>query len=176
MSFFKNRLANLPPEQKQESDLYREIVRLGSAIRVARSERNWSQVDLAERSGVAQSDISKIENGAVAQGPTALTLCRLGNALGMQLMFFPTAVAVAEQADAAQKLAQAQIQDALASLERVREDLYRLTASTAPLATCTQWPESSPSMNRKPIDKVVRDPVVMKEVERLVTSIRKAES
>jgi len=39
-----------------------QLDRLGGSIRARRTELGWTQSDLAERSGVPQADISRIEN------------------------------------------------------------------------------------------------------------------
>jgi transcriptional regulator with XRE-family HTH domain len=56
----------------------------GSAVRRARVERGLTQVQLAEISGVEQSNISAIENGRRA--PSAETLHRLLLACGFDLL------------------------------------------------------------------------------------------
>ena len=57
---------------------------LGYAIRQARQEKNWTQADLAARSGVWQETISKIESG---QGGTKLdTILALLAALDLELL------------------------------------------------------------------------------------------
>lgn len=40
-----------------------EMVRPGDSIRARRTDLGWTQAELAERSGVSQADISRIENG-----------------------------------------------------------------------------------------------------------------
>ena len=63
------------------------MAELGSAIAAAvaraRQERGWSTQELADRSEVSRSMISKIEREAVQ--PTAVLLGRLSGALGMTL-------------------------------------------------------------------------------------------
>jgi transcriptional regulator with XRE-family HTH domain len=63
------------------------MVDLGSAIAAvvgrARQERGWSTQELANRSGVSRSMISKIEREEVQ--PTAVLLGRLSGALGLTL-------------------------------------------------------------------------------------------
>ncbi len=56
----------------------------GNTVRRARAERGLTQVQLAEISGVGQSNISAIENGRRA--PTAETLHRLLQACGFALL------------------------------------------------------------------------------------------
>lgn len=60
----------------------RAVVDVGVALRQLRSEKGLSQVALAECSGVDQRQISDIERGILAQGPTVATLARLAEALG----------------------------------------------------------------------------------------------
>ena len=40
-----------------------DMRRPGDSIRARRTELGWTQAELADRSGVAQADISRIENG-----------------------------------------------------------------------------------------------------------------
>jgi ribosome-binding protein aMBF1 (putative translation factor) len=60
---------------------------LGNQLNVARLQLGLTQVELAERTGIAQSDISAYENGD--GNPTASTLQRLANALGFAITFEP---------------------------------------------------------------------------------------
>lgn len=50
-----------------------EAVRFGRIVRMLRQRRGWRQVDLAERTGVSQSLVARIERG----GATRLTVRRL---------------------------------------------------------------------------------------------------
>jgi transcriptional regulator with XRE-family HTH domain len=70
---------------------------MGAALRKLRLDRNWSQYDLAERSGLSQSKISHLEHGAGA-APRVLTVTRLGRAF---------AAMTAQQISYAAQLAQA---------------------------------------------------------------------
>jgi len=67
-------------------DAKSQLVNLGIALRGAREAARISQKDLCERSGVAQSDISRLEAGLGMKGPTFDTLLRLADALGMDLV------------------------------------------------------------------------------------------
>lgn len=53
------------------------------AIVTARQEQNLTQQELADRTGIDRSDISKLENGSA--NPSLRTLKRLAAGLGMQL-------------------------------------------------------------------------------------------
>ncbi len=54
----------MPSRQRSYSKLTREALRLlGQRIKLARKERRMSEMDLAERIGVARSTLQKIENG-----------------------------------------------------------------------------------------------------------------
>lgn len=90
MKSFDQRFAEAPDSARVDSEVYAQVLQLGTAIRSARLEREWSQSDLAVRSQVAQGDISKIENGTLPQGPTAMTLCRLAQAFDMQFILAPS--------------------------------------------------------------------------------------
>lgn len=66
-------------------DAKSQLVNLGLALRGAREAARTSQKALSELSGVAQSDISRLEAGLGTKGPTFDTLLRLADALGMDL-------------------------------------------------------------------------------------------
>ena len=53
-------------------------------LRVLRAERDWSQAQLAERLGVSQPHIAKLEAGR-AKNIELQTLCRWATALGAKL-------------------------------------------------------------------------------------------
>lgn len=57
------------------------------AIKTARKDQHLSQRDLSARSGIAQSHISKIENGSV--DITLSTLVELARALDLEVMLLP---------------------------------------------------------------------------------------
>lgn len=54
------------------------------ALKHYREQRGWSQVKLAKRSGLTQSEISRIELGGIV-GPSLSTVSALANALGLPL-------------------------------------------------------------------------------------------
>ena len=55
----------------------------GTLIAQARRERGLTQKELSERTGIAQADISKLENGNA--NPSLRTLQRLAAGMGMQV-------------------------------------------------------------------------------------------
>lgn len=57
--------------------------RLAARLRLEREVRHWSLADLAARSGVSKSNISKVERGEVS--PTATVLVRLASAFDLTL-------------------------------------------------------------------------------------------
>ncbi|HEY1703356.1 MAG TPA: helix-turn-helix transcriptional regulator [Trebonia sp.] len=77
---------NAAAETRGESELRRRFeaaIELGLQFRDARVARGLSQRELAERSGVRQADVSRIERGA--GNPTEATLQRLAAALKQRL-------------------------------------------------------------------------------------------
>src|ERR1044071_8420170 len=56
----------------------------GERIRQLRTARGWSQDDVASRSGLSQSEISKIENASFSREPTAETISALAKAFDME--------------------------------------------------------------------------------------------
>ena len=68
---------------KKEYDALEAEFSIIQAILDARKASGLTQKDLAERTGIAQADISKLENGNA--NPSLRTLQRLANGLGMKL-------------------------------------------------------------------------------------------
>lgn len=64
-----------------------ESARVGTHMLKLRIARELTQVQLAERSGVAQSEISRIERGLA--NPTEDTLAKLATALGAHVEVVP---------------------------------------------------------------------------------------
>ena len=60
---------------------------LGAQVHAARAAHGLSQPALAERSGLQQAEISRIETGA--SNPTADTLLRLANSLDLDVVLAP---------------------------------------------------------------------------------------
>ena len=58
-------------------------LQFGSFVAQLRKERNMTQKELAERTGINQADISKLENGT--RNPSLKLLKRLADGMGMDL-------------------------------------------------------------------------------------------
>jgi transcriptional regulator with XRE-family HTH domain len=71
------------PEFKAEYDALEPEFSIIHAMLVARKTSGITQKQLAERTGIAQGDISKIENGN--GNPSLRTLKRLASAMDMKL-------------------------------------------------------------------------------------------
>ncbi len=69
------------PEFKEEWDALEPEFQVIRAILNARHEKNITQKELAELTGIAQADISRMENGNA--NPSLQTLKRLAAGLGM---------------------------------------------------------------------------------------------
>lgn len=74
------------PQALAELHTFRDQFRLASEIITLRSEANLTQKQLAERAGVQQADISRIERGEIA--PTGPTFGKLATALGVGFGFY----------------------------------------------------------------------------------------
>ena len=79
--FLKEQLQD--PELKKEYDALEAEFAIIQAMLDARKEAGLTQKDLAERTGIAQADISKMENGN--GNPSLKTLQRLAAGMGMRL-------------------------------------------------------------------------------------------
>ena len=85
--------AGATPQRRAEMDaarahakvLYNEHFGLGEQLATLRKSRHLTQGDLAEVTGIGQSEISRIEQGKA--NPTQETLARLGASLGAVLAF-----------------------------------------------------------------------------------------
>ncbi|MFE6920296.1 multiprotein-bridging factor 1 family protein [Nocardia sp. NPDC057663] len=71
------------PEYKAALRAYEPAHELGIQIRAAREARGWSQTELANRAGMRQHAVSRLEAGDVV--PTLTTLKRITAALGAKL-------------------------------------------------------------------------------------------
>lgn len=68
---------------KKEYDALEAEFSIIQALLDARKNSGLTQMDLAERTGIAQADISKLENGNA--NPSLKTLQRLAEGMGMRL-------------------------------------------------------------------------------------------
>lgn len=71
------------PEMEAEYDALEPGFAIIQAMIDARKAKGITQKELSERTGIAQGDISKLENGN--GNPSVRTLQRLANAMGMTL-------------------------------------------------------------------------------------------
>lgn len=79
--FLNEQLKN--PEFKKEYDALEPEFSIIQAMLDARTAAGLTQKDLAERTGIAQADISRLENGNA--NPSLRTLKRLAEGMGMTL-------------------------------------------------------------------------------------------
>lgn len=86
--YARERRAEQSAEGREAERVFGAAYAFGHVIYSARKARNLRQSDLAELSGIAQSDISRIERGQIA--PTTQTLLKLTTALGVEIQFVLT--------------------------------------------------------------------------------------
>lgn len=79
--YLKKQMEN--PEFRAEHEATRAEFEVAKALIEARTSMNMTQQELAKRSGIRQSNISRIENGSCS--PTVATLQLLAKGLGKQL-------------------------------------------------------------------------------------------
>ena len=75
-----DRRATLTPEAREQGKVLREAYDLAVQLMELREKHGLTQSELAERCGIDQADISRIERGSTS--PTARTLQRIADALG----------------------------------------------------------------------------------------------
>ncbi len=82
------------PELRQEFEALQPEHAVIQAMIDARRSSGLTQKELSQRTGIAQGDISRLENGNA--NPSIRTLQRLANGMGMTLKveFVPSAAAV----------------------------------------------------------------------------------
>jgi transcriptional regulator with XRE-family HTH domain len=73
------------PRVKAGHEHAKDFEALGELLRMAREQRGMSQQQLHRQSGVQQAEISRLEAGRAARGPTVATLRRLARAQQMRL-------------------------------------------------------------------------------------------
>lgn len=77
------RRRRLGPESDADRHVFEQAYAVAMQVVELREKHNLTQAQLAERSGVDQADISRIERGSTS--PTAKTLQRIANALDADL-------------------------------------------------------------------------------------------
>ena len=86
---FMNTLKQFKNEQMKDNEFVKEYEAIQPELDViraivdARTSQNMTQKELAERTGINQADISKLENGT--RNPSVNLLKRLAEGLGMAL-------------------------------------------------------------------------------------------
>ncbi|MCM1124095.1 MAG: helix-turn-helix domain-containing protein [Eubacterium sp.] len=80
--YLENQLKN--PEFRAEHEATRTEYEVTKALIEARTSLHMTQKELAKRSGIRQSNISRIENGTCS--PTVATLQLLAKGLGKELL------------------------------------------------------------------------------------------
>jgi transcriptional regulator with XRE-family HTH domain len=83
--YARERRARMSSEGLEAERAFQTAYAFGRVISEARKARHLRQTDLAELSGIAQADISRIERGQIA--PTTHTLLKLAEALAAQIQF-----------------------------------------------------------------------------------------
>lgn len=77
------RRERLSPEAKAHREVFEQSYDIATQIIELRERHGLTQSDLAERCGIDQGDISRIERGATS--PTARTLQRIAEAIGAEV-------------------------------------------------------------------------------------------
>lgn len=77
------RRARLSREAKELAKVFEQGAALAADVLGLRLTRGWTQAELAERSGIDQADISRIERGL--SNATEATLGRLAEVLGAEM-------------------------------------------------------------------------------------------
>jgi ribosome-binding protein aMBF1 (putative translation factor) len=77
------RRARLDPSAAAARDIFEKAYDIAMQIVALREQAGLTQVELSERTGISQADISRIERGATS--PTARTLQRIAEALDAEV-------------------------------------------------------------------------------------------
>ena len=78
-----DRRAGFEPSAAAARDAFAKAYDIAMQIVALREKAGLTQVELAERTGISQADISRIERGATS--PTAKTLQRIAEALNAEV-------------------------------------------------------------------------------------------
>jgi transcriptional regulator with XRE-family HTH domain len=79
------------PVAHEAYDSQRALVTLGRDLRAARLALGATQAEVAKRAGMTQAELSRLENGLLANGITYTTLTQLSHALNRTVVLQPTA-------------------------------------------------------------------------------------
>ena len=83
----EGRRADLSEAGKAQSRVYEGAYAVAMQVVELREKHGLTQIQLAERSGIDQADISRIERGSAM--PNEKTLIRIADALSADLMLVP---------------------------------------------------------------------------------------
>src|ERR1700734_2478166 len=74
------------PVAREAYNAQRELVELGRNLREARNQLGATQAQIAEAAGMTQAELSRLENGLLANGVTYTTLAQLSHVLGRHVV------------------------------------------------------------------------------------------
>ena len=103
--------------------------RFGVVLKAWRTEKHYTQEELAERSGLSYKFIGEIERGA--GNPTIETVSQLAVALGIEIVDFFKADRPDRMADEAYRLSKRDIQTVREATESLDSVMRHLTANPA---------------------------------------------
>jgi DNA-binding XRE family transcriptional regulator len=86
------------PVASESYSAQRELVELGRSLRDARNQLGATQAAIAKAAGMTQAELSRLENGLLANGVTYRTLAQLSHVLGRQVVLQVAASAQALKA------------------------------------------------------------------------------
>ena len=85
----QTRRSRLPPEARAQSRVLEQAYDIAAGLIALRLRHGLTQVELADRCGIDQGDLSRIERGATS--PTVRTLQRIAEHLDADLQLVPRA-------------------------------------------------------------------------------------
>jgi len=74
------------PVAREGYSAQRELIELGRSLRAARTQLGATQARIAKAAGMTQAELSRLENGLLANGVTYTTLAQLSHVLGRQVV------------------------------------------------------------------------------------------
>lgn len=75
------RRSKTAPAAEADPEAFAALV--GERIRLARQERGWTQVELAEAAGLSSNYVARLERGEL--GPSLFVACKLSEAFGLNV-------------------------------------------------------------------------------------------